>query len=109
MFISTWFKNLLETLEIESYLFYLIVLFIAILSLYFMLKPVITWIVSLKSTRLLTYLLSSLITMLCLFVISIFIDQPFDSAIFRTLLQAISLFGIVLALFYSILRVTKRS
>ncbi|RDW18407.1 hypothetical protein CWR48_12600 [Oceanobacillus arenosus] len=107
--ISNWINGFLEIFEIKTSHFYFILVLIAILTSYMIMKPVITWIVSFKSTKLLTYLMSSLVVMLSIFIMSLFVEQPFDIIMFKTLLQAISTFGIVLALFYTIVTVIKKA
>ncbi len=93
---------MLERIEFGSfgeYVYYILILFALFIG-YLLTRPIINWLVSLKSVRLLSYLLSGFLILVILMFIIITVDQLDHLLIhlFRTFLQCLAGFGVVLIL-----------
>ncbi|MUK90239.1 hypothetical protein GMD78_17845 [Ornithinibacillus sp. L9] len=78
----------------EEILFSLLIL-VGIIASYMVIKPITTFLISLKSTRLLSYLLSSLVFIVLFFIVVFFIGeiQFITFRLFKFALQALAVFG----------------
>lgn len=85
---------------IEEFTSYLII-FIGIFLGYLLIKPMTSWLVSLKLVRLLSYLMSSLLifVLLLLFILTIEGLNHFPIHLFKIFLQCLASFGVTLVLF----------
>ena len=100
------FKNISLGL-IEEYVYYIIV-FIGILISYLLVRPFITWFVTLRSIRLLSYIISSLIVFVLLLYVTPFIGG-LNLFLFKVVLQCLAVFGVVLFLFHAFKNINKKT
>lgn len=95
---------------IEDYVFYIIIS-IAILLSYLVVKPFVNWFIILQSVQLLSYLMSSLIIMILLLLIMFQFDGM-DQSIINILkvgFHCLAIFGVLLLLYRLYQRVIKKS
>ncbi|MGY0692215.1 hypothetical protein ACW2QC_05395 [Virgibacillus sp. FSP13] len=83
--------NQLISLGLTKDQFYFILFFIVIFVGYYILHPIIHWFVTLQSTKILSYLITSLIVLLCMFAFGI-------HQLVKIALQSLAVFGGVLFL-----------
>lgn len=103
---------MIETIHLSSYeeYFYYGIIFMALFVGYLFTKPMTKWLVSLKSVRLLSYLLNSLFLLFLMFIMIHMIDELNHLLIhlFRIFLQCLAGFGIVLILHKVFLKKQKK-
>lgn len=94
---------------IEDYVFYIII-FIAILLSFVVVRPFITWLITLESVQLLSYLVSSLIIMLIVVLLKSYINdfQEVFLNLLKITLQCLAAFGILLIVYGSYQRIIKK-
>ncbi|MBP1968267.1 membrane-bound ClpP family serine protease [Virgibacillus natechei] len=110
MFINSWLNvSQLKPLGITEEHIFLLLLSIGIIISYFVVYPFINWIVTIQSTKLITYIISSLLIMVCFFIVVLFVGdlQYLMIDLLKITLQTLAAFGIVLILFYSYKRFIK--
>ncbi|WP_106497788.1 hypothetical protein [Lentibacillus sp. Marseille-P4043] len=83
--------NQLITLGLTEKQFYFILFFIVIFVSYYVLQPIIHWFVTLQSTKILSYLITSLLVLLCMFAFGI-------HQLVKMALQSLAVFGGILFL-----------
>lgn len=98
----TW-TNILESITFASlgdYIYYAIMI-MALFVGYLFFRPITRWLISLKSVRLLSYLLNSLFILFIMIFMIILIDELNHSLLhlFRIFLQCLAVFGIVLIVY----------
>jgi len=98
----TW-TNIIEEISLGSiseYLYYVLI-FIGIFIGYLFSRPITSWLVSLKTVRLLSYLMNSLFILVILLFMIIMIDELNHLLIylFKVFLQCLAGFGVALILF----------
>ena len=95
---------------VEEYVYYILI-FIGIIISYLLVRPFITWFVTLKSTRLLSYIISSLIILLILFIATNSIEELNHLLfnIFRVGLQCLAVFGVLLLMFHGFQRINRKT
>lgn len=88
----------------------LIILFSFVIGLsYLIIQPFIKWFVTLKSVKLLSYIICSLVAVLLCFLIAFFVEgmQHYVSLYLKITLQGIAFFGIALFVIFSIQHLKK--
>lgn len=100
----------LPALGIEKKYFFFVILFVVIVFSYSIIQPLITWLVSLKFNRLLSYIVSSLVIFNAVSLIMIWRPEWIDSTIivFKLGFQIVALFGIGLITYYLLRRLVER-
>jgi hypothetical protein len=94
-----WIKlSHLQSLGIPKEVFFMIVIILGIMGCYFMFRPITFILISIKSERLLNYLLSGLSFIVIFFVIVLFVGKVelLTYQLFKISLQAIAFFGLLL-------------
>lgn len=101
VFHSINWSMLLALFPEEKYVYYFFVI-IGISISYLVIQPVITLFITLKSSRLLSYVFSSLVVLLVLLISILFIEEPrfFVDHIVKITLQCLAGFGVGL-IFYN--------
>lgn len=107
----TW-ENIIEKASlgfIEDYIYYILIFFGVFIG-YLLARPITGWLVSLKSIRLLSYLMNSLFVLMILLFIIFTIDEfnHLINHVFKIYLQCLAGFGILLFLFKIFRRREKR-
>jgi len=94
---------------VEDYVFY-IMLFLVILINYLFVKPFITWFVTFRSIRLLSYIFSSLIVILLLFIIMLSVDELNNLIVnlIEIALHCLAFFGIGLVVYQGFQKIIKK-
>jgi len=97
--LTHFIKNIVLS-SYEEY-FYYTIMFIALFVGYLFAKPITYWLISLKSVRLLSYLLNSLFILLTMLFILLTIDELNHLLVqlFRIFLQCLACFGVILILY----------
>lgn len=100
----------LSILGIEEELVYYAIILLGIITSYLIIQPIISWFVALKSTKLLSYIVSSLIVLVLFFLIVLFVGdlQYLLSDLLKMALQSVSIFGVILTIYYSIRRLIQK-
>lgn len=113
-FFSLYLINMtkLKVLGVHEKYVYFFLFFISLLLSYVIIQPIITWIMSLYTTKLLSYIFSSLFVMVVFFLVVLIIDirdltHHMVLAMFKIVLQSLAAFGLSLILFYSIQRLFR--
>ncbi|MFA1818732.1 hypothetical protein ACDX78_00795 [Virgibacillus oceani] len=99
MFAGTWLNlTQLSILGVKEHHIYFIVLLLLMGIFYFMITPVIKWIISLQFSKLLSYMMSSLLLLILLFTLAMNIDGLEHSlqSLLKISLQGLSVFGVFL-------------
>ncbi|RYG74011.1 hypothetical protein EU245_03850 [Lentibacillus lipolyticus] len=73
-----------------------IYIFITILAVYLMIRPITKWAITFRTTTFLNYMMSSLL-MLVLILSGILLTTLFDTVILVAVMQCLALFGLILA------------
>ncbi|WP_042145138.1 hypothetical protein [Paucisalibacillus sp. EB02] len=100
-----WIKlSHLQSLGIPKEVFFTIVIFLGIVGCYFMIRPVTFILMSIKSERLLNYLLSGLSFIVIFFIVVLLIGEIelLTYQLFKVTLQALALFGLLLCVVHLI-------
>lgn len=108
----SWIKSSqLLSLGLKDEYILFILIFVGIIISYLLVQPFIIWFVSIQSTRLLSYIISSLFVIVSFFIIMLFIDKLDDSTFssLKIALQCIAFFGIALIIYYSFQRLMKKA
>lgn len=105
-----WFHySQLMALGVKPEHIYYLLVFFGMVLLYLLIHPVIQWFVAKSSTKLLSYLLSSLLLLTgCLLTASLF--GTFSASLHYLLgitLETLAAFGAILILFYGVRRLVK--
>ena len=84
----------------EDYIYYAIMI-IALFIGYLFARPITRWLISLRSVRLLSYLLNSLLILFTMIFMIVLIEELNHSLtyLFRIFLQCLAVFGIVLIIY----------
>lgn len=101
MFDGTWLNiTQLSILGVKEHHVYFIILLLLLGLLYFIISPVIQWIISLQSAKLLGYMISSLLFLILLFILTVTSDRAAEllPMLLKISLQGFSLFGVILLL-----------
>lgn len=93
----------------EKYIYYMFI-FIVIVVSYFIIHPIIYWIITLKTTKLLTYFVSSLLVLLFLCMIIIVSGESRFTIhdLLKMALQSLSVFGLAIILYSVFLSFLKK-
>ncbi|WP_010096835.1 hypothetical protein [Ornithinibacillus scapharcae] len=98
-----WLKlSQLQSLGISKEVFFIFVIFLGIAGCYFVIRPITLILVSTKSDRVLSYLLSGL-SFMTLFFIVVLISGEIQMITYQLLkfsLQALSIFGLILLIIH---------
>lgn len=97
----TW-DNIIEWASlgfIEDYIYYILIFLVFFLG-YLFARPITSWLVSLKSVRLLSYLVNSLFVLMILLFLIFTVDElnHLLNHIFKIYLQCLAGFGVILIL-----------
>lgn len=92
----------LQSLGISKEAFFTLIIFIGILGCYFIIRPVALILISLKSDRLLNYILSGLAFIVIFFIVVLFIGdiEMLTYELFKISLQVLAMFGLVLCVMH---------
>jgi len=106
--IKTFFKFSIGL--VDEFVFY-IVIFSLVFICYLIIRPFITWFVTLKSIRLLSYIFSSLLILLVILIAKLSIDELNDLlvSLVKISLHCLALFGFSLVIFNVFQRIMKRT
>ncbi|GGB53381.1 hypothetical protein F3157_20980 [Virgibacillus dakarensis] len=75
---------------------YFIVIFIGIFTCYYIIQPIIHWFVALQSTKVISYLITSMLVLICMLGFSVHQSDDVISSLIRTALQSLAAFGCML-------------
>lgn len=94
---------------IDEYVFYLLILFIMMIC-YVVVRPFISWFVTLQSIRLLSYIFSSLFVLLLIFIVklSIYELDNFLVNLIKVTLHCLAIFGFGLGIFHGVQKLFKK-
>src|SRR5699024_12542835 len=100
---TTWFSmSQLMILGLEEEHIYFVLLFGGIVVCYLLIQPFISFLVAIQSARVLSYILSSLLALVVLFVTILITDAQESSRLFmRVTLESLALFGMLLVILVS--------
>ncbi|PAV28781.1 hypothetical protein CIL05_14230 [Virgibacillus profundi] len=91
--------------DVVSYL----IVFLSIIASYFIISPLISWFVALQSTKLLSYIICSLIIFVLFFIVMEFIwNQQKLNNLLKIILQCLVAFGVVLIFYSGFQRLLKK-
>lgn len=102
--------SVLDVFQISGIDFQHYMMLVIIVASYFLIQPMISYFISLQSIRLISYVMSSLFVLffLCLALLLMDIDHLLLNMI-KITFQCLAVFGLGLAIVYSIGRLTKKS
>lgn len=110
--ILSWINDsMLSAMGLNKLYIYFFLVFIGVLICYFLIEPIIIWIVALQSTKLLSYIVTSLVVIVLFFISMLFTNQ-LEEIIFsllKVVLQCLASLGIVLILIRSIQSLMRRT
>ncbi|RKQ37332.1 hypothetical protein D8M06_00575 [Oceanobacillus halophilus] len=101
----------LSALGVKEEYLYFILIFLSAILIYFIVKPFVQWFVTLRSTRLLSYIVSSLLAISLFFVVVLLVPD-ITSLLFillEMLMQVLALFGLSLILYYGFKRFSGKT
>jgi len=100
-----WIKlSHLQSLGIPKEVFFTAVIFLGIVGCYFMIRPITYILISIKSERLLNYLLSGLAFIVIFFLVVLMVGEVelLTYQLFKVSLQALAIFGLFLCIIHVI-------
>ena len=106
-----WFHlSQLYSLGLEAKHMYLGLIFLGIILGYILIKPMITWFIILESSRMLTYLISSLIVILVFFIVVLFTGELPGRmlGLLKITLQCLAVWGVAIFLHYGFHQLIKK-
>ncbi|WP_156290492.1 hypothetical protein [Oceanobacillus salinisoli] len=101
----------LAALGLEREHFYFILITLGAVISFIIIHPFVQWFVALQSTRLLSYVISTLVLLIIFLVMGIFISDLSEILliILKLMLQSLAMFGGVLILYYSVRRLIGKT
>ncbi len=100
----------LQSLGISEETFFTLFIFLGILGCYFIIRPIALILISLKSERLLNYILSGLAFIVIFFTVVLWIGdiEMLTYELFKISLQVLAMFGLVLCVIHLFKRMKQR-
>ena len=95
---------------IEEYVYYILI-FIGVVISYFIVRPFITWLVTLQLINLLSYIIGSLVFLVLLVLAMVSVEELNHLLVnfIKIALQCLAVFGIVLTFFLGLGRIIKKT
>lgn len=101
----------LTALGLNTEWFYLILMCVGVIIFYMFIKPFIQWIILLKLSNLLSYIISTMLVFISICLMIFFIPNLTESktVVIQMILQVFALFGMSLIIFYSIRKLIDKT
>src|SRR5699024_2294216 len=109
--VLSWINDsMLSAMGLNKLYVYFVLLFLAVLISYFIIEPIVMWFVALQSTKLLSYIITSLIVIVLFFIIVLYTGKTNELifSILKVVLQCLASLGIILIVIQSIQSIIKR-
>lgn len=110
--IVSWINDsLILAMGLNKLYVYFVLIFIGVLISYFLIEPMIIWFIALQSTKLLSYIVTSLIVIVLFFIIVLFTNEMNGStfSLLKVVLQCLASLGILLIVIQSVQFIIKRT
>lgn len=110
--LTSWISSTqLTALGLNKSHVYFTMIFIAIIIIYYLIQPLISWLVILNSKNLLSYIISSLCVITVFLIITVKVDMSRDSifSLFKQILYCLATLGIILIIIQSIQVIIRRA
>ena len=112
MVIGSWFNlTALKLIGIQEDFIFYILISTGIIASFLLMKPIIVWLINLRSVFLINYIISSLTIFVLLFVIVFFLIETGHSInyLLKITLQCMAVFGVIMVLYYSFQKIIRKN